>query len=233
MPGNKLHLSEIPFLEGLSESELMDIASLSQGKVLHAGEQLYKCGEVPGFVSFIAQGRMLVQEISPDGRVVGIKILKRGDSIGWLSLVDGLPLTSNVTALDTSRLLLIPLLAAQRFMLSNPLMTERLLKLLVSSIRRSRAEKHMLSLPNAFHRIFVQINQLSSDAPTGRTLEHLPKQQELASIVNTSRETVSRALQLLIKKGIIGKTGHQIVIKELDMLKKLAADGLDALPDKR
>lgn len=233
MPSNKLHLRDIPFLEGLSESELTQVASLSHAKSLRAGEQIFKCGEIPGFLGFIAKGRMLAQEISQDGRVIGITVLKRGDSIGWLSLLDGLPSTANVSALEATHLLLVPMQAAYRLMLSNPLITERLLKLLVSNIRRSRVEKQMLSLPNAFHRIFVQINTLSTDTPSGRALEHLPKQQELASIVNTSRETVSRALQLLIRKGILHKAGHQIVVKELGILKKLAADGLDALPDTR
>ena len=109
-------------------------------------------------------------------------------------------------------------------------MVERLLKLLAASIRHSSTEKSMLSLPNAFHRVFVQIQQLSEGTAAGQPLSHLPKQQELASIVNTSRETVSRALQLLVKSGVLAKVGHQVVIKEEGLLKRLASDGPDALP---
>ena len=49
-------------------------------------------------------------------------------------------------------------------------------------------------------------------------------------MVNTSRETVSRALQILIKNGVLTKNGHQLHIQQSETLKKLAHDGLDALP---
>jgi CRP-like cAMP-binding protein len=96
------------------------------------------------------------------------------------------------------------------------------------SIRRLEQGRALLSLPNAFHRVFVQINLLSSDAETGLT--NLPKQRDIASAVNTSRETVSRALKLLIKNGVLNKAGNNIVIKQADTLKRLAIDGLEAIP---
>jgi len=83
-------------------------------------------------------------------------------------------------------------------------------------------------LPNAFHRVFVQISLLSASANAGVT--NLPKQQDIANSVNTSRETVSRALQMLIKSGVLRKVGHQIVIKQAETLKKLAIDGPEAMP---
>lgn len=58
----------------------------------------------------------------------------------------------------------------------------------------------------------------------------MPRQQDIAAMVNTSREKVSRALQLLIKNDVLTKSGHQLHIQQSDALKKLAADGLDALP---
>ena len=63
-------------------------------------------------------------------------------------------------------------------------------------------------------------------------MTQLPNQREIASIVNTSRETVSRALQLLIKGGVLGKAGHKLVVHKAELLEKLAIDGLDALPTK-
>ena len=44
-------------------------------------------------------------------------------------------------------------------------------------------------------------------------------------MVNTSRETVSRALQMLVKNGILIKHGHRFVVQHTDQLKQLAASG--------
>lgn len=223
-------LTDIPLLNGLSEADLQELASVSQVKSLEPDQPLIKAGETPAFLMLVLEGRLQVHEMSPDGRVIGLSVLKQGDVIGWLTLIDGQAMEASINALQTTHLLLIPMAVAQRLVLTRPIVIERILKLLAAKIRRCNNEKAMLSLPNAFHRVFVQVNQLSAESPEGRPLDHLPKQHELASIVNTSRETVSRALQMLVKCGVLGKVGHQIVIKESDALQKLASDGPDALP---
>ena len=57
----------------------------------------------------------------------------------------------------------------------------------------------------------------------------LPKQHEIATFVNTSRETVSRAVQLLVKHGVISKDGRSIKVKKIDLLKEAAETGAEAL----
>ena len=226
-------LAEIPLLNGLPDADLQELAAVSQARTLQAGQHLIKAGEIPAFLIFVLDGRLQAHELSPDGRVIGLHVLNKWDAIGWLSLIDGQPTSSTINALEPTHLLLIPMAVAQRLVLTRPLVIERLLKLLAAQIRHATAEKAMLSLPNAFHRVFVQVNQLSAETPAGQPLDHLPKQHELASIVNTSRETVSRALQMLVKSGVLTKVGHQIVIKESDALQKLASDGPDALPTQK
>lgn len=223
-------LAEIPLLNGLPEADLQELASVAQVRTLEAGQDLIKAGETPAFLIFVLEGRLQQHEMSPDGRVIGLGVVNKGEAIGWLSLIDGQPISASINALQSTHLMLIPMPVAQRLVLTRPLVIERLLKLLAGQIRHNNSEKSMLSLPNAFHRVFVQVNQLSADSPAGQPLDHLPKQHELASIVNTSRETVSRALQMLVKSGVLGKVGHQIVIKQSDALQKLASDGPDALP---
>jgi len=116
----------------------------------------------------------------------------------------------------------------QNLLANNAILANRFLQLSADSIRRLEQARVMLSLPNAFHRVFMQINLLS--AGSNSALTSLPKQQDIAHSVNTSRETVSRALQILIKSGVLRKVGHQIVIKQADALKKLAADGPQSAP---
>lgn len=230
MPSTNIPIDDIPLLKGLSDDDLKELGAVSSLKLVEAGQPLLKCGETPAYLMFILNGRLQAHETSEDGRVIGVGLFNPGDAVGWLPLIDGKPMTCTIEALEPTQIFLIPMAVAQRMVLTRPIITERLLKLLAVSIRQATTEKSMLSLPNAFHRVFVQIQQLSQDAAAGQPLTHLPKQQELASIVNTSRETVSRALQLLIKNGVIGKMGHQVVIREGDLLKRLASDGPEALP---
>lgn len=223
-------LNQIPLLNGLPEEDLLSLVPVSQVKTLQAGQLLIRAGETPAYLIIVLEGRLQSHEKASDGRSIGLGSFTSGDTVGLLSLIDGLPISSSVNAIDKTDLLLIPMTVAQRLVLTRPLVVEKILKLLAAQIRRGVNDKAMLSLPNAYHRIFVQVNQLASDTPLGHPLDQLPKQHELASIVNTSRETVSRALQLLVKCGVLGKVGHQVVIKQSGALEKLASDGPDALP---
>ena len=49
----------------------------------------------------------------------------------------------------------------------------------------------------------------------------MPTHQEIASMINTSRETVTRSLQLLAKMGIIQKEPHRLVIVKPEALQQL------------
>lgn len=224
-------LCKLPLLSGLPEADLVELAAVAQTKLLESGQGLIRAGEVPAFLIFVISGQLQALEISADSRAIGLAFLNPGDVIGCLTLVDGQPVSHTINAAQDSRLLLIPMGTAQRLALSRPLITERLLTLFAAKIRKVNVEKSMLSLPNAFHRIFVQIDQIATETTPGRPITLTPKQQDLGSIVNTSRETVSRALQLLVKAGVLSKLGHQIVVKQADTLKRLAADGPDALPE--
>lgn len=233
MPLDSSFITSLPFFEGFSEEDIHALTGVAQTKQVKAGEVVAQAGESLNFLVFVSAGCLQVHEISEDGRIIGIGAVKPGDAIGWLQLIDALPLSCSVHAVEPTTLMLIPMQVAQKLALTRPLFIERLLKLLAKSIRHAQSEKAMLSLPNAFHRVIVQIKQLSKEGqpslPDDQALQHLPKQHELASIVNTSRETVSRALQLLIKNGVLSKDGHNIVVERGDLLNKLASEGPDAL----
>jgi CRP/FNR family cyclic AMP-dependent transcriptional regulator len=52
-----------------------------------------------------------------------------------------------------------------------------------------------------------------------------PSQREVASLTNTSRETVSRVLSQLQESGIIKKQGRQVLITDLPRLEKRVVEG--------
>jgi DNA-binding transcriptional regulator YhcF (GntR family) len=52
-------------------------------------------------------------------------------------------------------------------------------------------------------------------------VENLPTHQDIANMVNTSRETVTRALTALTQQGIVEKESHRLIIRDPDALQKL------------
>ena len=223
-------IKQFPFFQGLPDIDLQTIAQNAQLGAAKQGQEILARGAVVSYLTFVVSGRIQSTEIADDGRVIGITILVPGDIIGCLTLADGQPVTNSLRTLEDSQMLLIPMTLAKSLLKTQPLIAQRVMHLLAQSVRHSMKERSMLSLPNAFHRIFVQLNLLVNNNSAQRQVHHVPRQQDIAAMVNTSRETVSRALQLLIKNGVLTKSGHQLHIQQSEALKKLAADGLDALP---
>ena len=226
-------IKQFPFFQGLPDIDLQIVAQNAQLGAAKQGQEILARGAVVSYLTFVVSGRIQSTEIADDSRVIGITILVPGDIIGCLTLADGQPVTNSLRTLEDSQMLLIPMVLAKSLLNTQPLIAQRVMHLLAQSVRHSMKERSMLSLPNAFHRIFVQLNLLVNNSTTQRQVHHVPRQQDIAAMVNTSRETVSRALQLLIKNGVLTKSGHQLHIQQSEALKKLAADGLDALPNQK
>jgi len=226
-------IKQFPFFQGLRDFDLQMIAQNAQLGSAKQGQEILARGAMVSFLTFVVAGRIQSSEVTEDGRIIGITILVPGDIIGCLTLADNQPVTNSLRTLEDVQMLLIPMTLAKSLLNTQPLIAQRVMQLLAQSVRHSMKERAMLSLPNAFHRIFVQLNLLVNNAAAQRQVHHVPRQQDIAAMVNTSRETVSRALQLLIKNGVLTKHGHQLHIEQSEALKKLAADGLDALPGKK
>jgi CRP-like cAMP-binding protein len=221
-------IQSIPFFNGLSEDVLTSIGKNARFVDVKSGHVLLKARETPGYLMLIISGSVQLNEQAEDGRDIDISFCGANDLLAWLSIIDGKANNQTITTLSQCRLLIFPIALMQNLVANNSLLASRFLMLSANAIRRLTQARAMLSLPNAFHRVFVQISMLSAGADSGVT--SLPKQQVIANSVNTSRETVSRALQMLIKSGVLQKVGHQIVIKKAETLKKLAIDGPDSIP---
>ena len=51
-------------------------------------------------------------------------------------------------------------------------------------------------------------------------IEKMPTQQEIAIMVNTSREKVSRAIQILLQKGVVEKDLRRLIVRQPEELSK-------------
>lgn len=191
-------------------------ASWKRGAVLGSqGEQLrYLVGVVKGVVRATL--------VNHEGKAIESTDFGPGAMIGWLSVIDGGALDNQLAALTDVDLVLWPIEEARKLLLGNAELASFVLSSMAKTIRDKEANRRLLSLPSAYQRIYVHILKLASAPEKTPDLALPMKQNDIASLVNTSRETVSRALQQLVKQGVVVKEGHKIKIKQPEVLKELA-----------
>lgn len=221
--------TNIPLLAGLDEDTLSKVAGIMMLRVYQPQDVVIRKGNTAGNMGFLLSGALQVVDLSVDGRETGIHIIAPGTYFGELSVIDGLPRSASVVAIQTSEVAFLPQVQARALIFNRPLVAERVLTQMAKALRASSHQRTLLSIPNAFQRVFAQLQLLVRETPQGTVIE-LPKQHEVAIMVNTSRETVSRALHTLIKLNVLEKKGTMLIVRQPTQLKNAAEAGLDELP---
>lgn len=226
MPVDRNLLIQLPAFKGLSDEALELLTTTAQVKRFPAAQLVMAHHTIPAYLVMVIRGHLQKTEISEDGRITGISLVNPGQVLDWLSAIDGAPIIWSVNTTQESDLLLVPMTVIRQLLNEQLSLCAIVQEALAQDVRRITEQRQLLTLPNAFQRVFVQIVQLAEQSPDQKSA-NLPKQHEIAAMVNTSRETVSRAIQMLVKNGILVKHGHRFVVQGADQLKRLALTGVN------
>ena len=220
-------VATIPLFEGLDTDTLSTIARLMSSRIYLAQDVVMRKGDAPDHLAFLINGKLQVVDLSEDGRETGIHFILPGTYFGELSVIDGQPRSASVKSIQISEVAFLPSAQARALIINRPLVAERFLVHFAKIVRTSSNHQTLLSIPNAFQRVFAQLHQFVRETNDGQVIETMPKQHEIAIMVNTSRETVSRALHTLLKMGILQKKGTILIVNRPEQLKSAATVGLD------
>lgn len=221
--GRAFEFHQIPLLRDLDPTTLKTIETELQILKVEKGSYVVHKGSPGDQLIFVLSGRLQAVDITDDGQEIGLNFLDAGDYFGEISIIDGLPRSASVVACENSTVGQLAKLHAQSLMYQNPLVAERVLKRLAAGLRKASFHQAVISLPNAFQRVFTLLEHMAHDAPGGlRLIEKIPKQQEIAIMANTSRETVSRAINALIEQGAVHKDRRRLIVRKPDLLHSAA-----------
>ncbi|GHU36739.1 cAMP-binding protein [Betaproteobacteria bacterium] len=222
-PSLTIKLQNIPLLRGLEPDVLKQMVVALQIKQAGRGALILHKGGSGDYLLFLLAGRLQVVDTNEEGKEIGLSFILPGDYFGELSIVDGKPRSASVIACETSLIALLPRRQAQMLIYRHPLVAERVLQRMAASVRQASSYRAILGIPNAFQRVFSLLHHLAAIAPGGLVvIDQMPTQQEIAIMVNTSRETVSRALSTLIKRGVVEKDLRRLIVRQPEVLREAA-----------
>jgi len=219
-----VHLQQIPLLSGVNPQALAQVGRAMVFRPYNKGIYVLRKGSEGDHLVFLLSGRLQVVDLTEDNREVGLSFLEPGDYFGELSIIDDLPRSASVVTVEPSLLAFLPRAHAQNLIYTQPLVAERVLKRVVSKVRQASTYRVILGISNTFQRFYTLIFQMAKPGPGGLVvIENLPTQQEIAAMINTSRETVSRALRVLLEKGIVEKDLRRLIVRDRTALQRMAS----------
>jgi CRP/FNR family transcriptional regulator, cyclic AMP receptor protein len=220
-------LARLPLLEGVDARTLADTAAVTTWRELKKRQQVLSKGAAGDHLLFLVSGRLQVLDVTESGREIGLNLLMPGDYFGELSIIDGEPRSASVVSMENSLVALLPKAQAWQLFRHNPLVAERMLLGLTARLRGASIYQMILCLPNASQRVYALLLRLCKVAPGGLVvIDHPPKQQALAIMANTSRESVSRAIKVLTDKNVLEKDHHRLIVRDRKTLERLAAQDI-------
>jgi len=217
----QIHLRKIPLLAGLSDEEVLSIkGELRIRQYAKREVVLHKGGSGDGLL-FLLAGQLQVIDITEDGRAIGLRMLAPGDFFGEIALINNSTRSASVVAMSDVLVAFLPAPVAMRLFSHSPTVANQMLRHLAQKIQRDSEFRALLSINNTAKRIYSFIVLMQKKNPDGTVVENLPTHQDIANMINTSRETVTRALLTLSQQGIVQKESHRLIIKDPEALEKL------------
>ncbi len=169
---------------------------------------------LPGdYMYLIQDGRVKVTKASEDGREKIMNFFDSGDFFGEMALLDRLPRSASVTTLEPSLLLALSRRDFLEMLRESPDLALSVIQELTHRLRDTGEQASSISFQKVQERTKGLFERLARDEATegGRMTPALTHQQ-IADMIGTSRETVTRAIKRLKQEGWLGQQGKRYVI---------------------
>jgi CRP/FNR family cyclic AMP-dependent transcriptional regulator len=220
----QVHLRKIPLLADLTPEEIAQIRPELRFRHYNRREVvLHKGGSGDGLL-FLLSGQLQVVDITEDGRAIGLRMLAPGDFFGEIALINNSTRSASVVATSDVLVAILPAATALHLFTHSPSVAKQMLKHLAQKIQRDSEFRALLSINNTARRIYTYLSLLQKQPEDGGSqavVENLPTHQDIANMINTSRETVTRALLTLVQLGVVQKEANRLVIIDPQALQKL------------
>lgn len=211
-------LNKIPIFSALSEDALRTLESHSTVKSYRKNTVIIEKGDETTSLYVLESGKVRVYVSDDEGKEVVLSVLEEpGAYFGELALVGDTERTASVMTVEDSRLRIISKHDFTACLADKPQIALALIRDLVHQVKTLTDRVGTLALNDVYGRVAVTLNEWAREED-GRLITGRLTQQEIAQMVGSSREMVSRIFKDLRLGGYI-----DIQNKRIELLKKLPA----------
>lgn len=210
-------LRKVSIFAHLGGAELEALARLTQAREVAAGAVVVAQEEAGEALFVLGRGRVKVVLFGESGREIILRIFRRpGDFFGEMSLLDGQARSASVVAVEPSTLWVLSRDAFSQHLRRSADTALAVMAELSRRLREADGVIGNLALLDVYGRLARWLRELArSDGEPcaeGLAVRDLPTQQEIAAVIGTSRETVSRAFAELARRGLVRLSGRRLVL---------------------
>jgi CRP/FNR family transcriptional regulator, dissimilatory nitrate respiration regulator len=216
------HIANNSLFRGLSDSDHEELTRIGVKQDFLRGEIIFHEGEEGAGFYLVESGMIKIYKISLDGKEQILHILGPGEPFAEVALFAGSSYPANAMAIEKSSVLFFPRQAFSELVSKQPSLALNMLGTLSLRLRQFAQMVEALSLKEVPGRLAAYI-LLENETHQKKNAIKLPiAKSQLASLLGTIPETLSRILAKMTKQGLISATGSSILILDIEGLQDLA-----------
>jgi CRP-like cAMP-binding protein len=215
-------LSNIPLFKGLPKVQLQDLTRIAADKHFTKGETVFSEGDQGNGFYVVVDGLVKIFKLSIDGKEQILHIFGSGEPFGEVPVFAGQDFPAHAEAIAESRLLFFPREAFAALISENPSLALNMLALLSMRLRHFTVQVEQLSLKEVPGRLATYLRYLSDEKGGATSIDLNISKGQLASLLGTIPETLSRIFARMMQQGLIEVEGPRINITDQSGLEALA-----------
>jgi len=198
---------------GLGCDELQMIVRAAHKKVYPKNTIILSEGDTTDSLYMICSGKVKVSIVDEYGKEVILAILGAGEYFGEMTaMADGAARSACVMTREVCELMVLQKEAFRKIVTSNPDIVFILLHKSMERLREANKKIESLALLDVYGRVARLFTTLATFHGNVQIIEEKLTHQDIASMVGSSREMVSRVLKELSSGGYISVTNKTITI---------------------
>lgn len=216
------YIKNCQLFEKLTDGQLLGLERRARMRRFARGTVVYLPADVGDSIFILAEGRVKLSSITPDGKQAILAFIEPGEIFGELSLVSPEEREEHAETMIATTLVLLPVAALDGLMNESPQLALSVTKLI--GFRRQRIERRLKSLLFRSNRDRLVQLLLDLAGQYGRATEEgillgIPlSHQDMAAVIGATRETVTNLLGELQLERLIKVSRQRIVVRDLNRL---------------
>ena len=215
-------ISAIPIFKGLQEGQLSDLAEIAVEKHFSKGQIIFLEGDEGKGFFVVYSGFVKIYKISSEGKEKILRLVKPHDIFGPVPLFSGETYPASADAMKSTKSFFFPRNVFINLIKKNPDIALNMLDALSDRLRQFTIQVEDLSLKEIPGRLATYFLQVSKEESRSDVFTLEITKAQIANLLGTTPETLSRVLSRMREAGIIEDKGKKIKILDIESLKALA-----------
>lgn len=199
-------------LQSLTADDIHYMAEQGTLRRYPANSDLIFKGDDSDSLYIIRSGKVKIYDLDENGDEVIYRYQTDGEFFGEMALFDPAPRSAYVKTVTDATIVYVTRQQFHHCLAERPEMAVNMIPHLIQRIRDLSEALSDCALRSVYQRVRKQLELIAESDGPHRVIPHPPKHQELAAMVGSRREMVTRIINALERQGYIQRTEQKSII---------------------